>query len=442
MTATMRVMSILAVAVSTSTGYPLSYISENVDLLWKEFKHTYSKNYNSSDEEVYRKKLFKKNLEIGSELEKINKEAKFGVNTYSDWSSEEFKKMHNLNLEDKKSQLITSKIKNNTIPASIDWRQRGAVTHIKNQGQCGSCWAFASIGSIEGQWKISGNDLTSLSEQYLVSCDTDALGCVKGAITDAYNWLVDSSRGLVITEASYPYTSSDGITGICKNTSDKAFGAVISSHINIEQSEAAIAIWVGNHGPVSTAVDATSWQTYSSGILSNCQGKKLDHGVLIVGYAPGYWILKNSWGINWGESGYIRIARGSNQCLLQDLPSIAVVTGKLPPSPPTPLPTPTPARTFTQIQCTNNICSETCEGYFFPIGQCLPTGTGSVVVSSCTATLGLIMNQYATNNCVGASSVQYMPVGLCRRDVPGAYSEIICGQVPGLVAKPGLSLKL
>lgn len=129
-----------------------------------------------------------------------------------------------------------------------------------------------------------------------------------------------------MTEASYPYTSGSGSSGTCKSLTGKAVGATIKGHKDVTHSESQMASYVSASGPLPIAVDAQShWQTYTGGIVSSCAGKSLDHGVLAVGYTSEYWIVKNSWGSSWGESGYIRLAYGSNQCGLNKSPTAAEV---------------------------------------------------------------------------------------------------------------------
>eukprot|EP00657_Telonema_sp_P-1_P003152 TRINITY_DN1758_c0_g1_i3.p1 TRINITY_DN1758_c0_g1~~TRINITY_DN1758_c0_g1_i3.p1 ORF type:complete len:234 (+),score=52.43 TRINITY_DN1758_c0_g1_i3:219-920(+) len=205
----------------------------------------------------------------------------------------------------------------------IDWRARGAVTAVKNQGQCGSCWAFSTTGGIEGQWALSGHKLTSLSEQELVSCDHTDSGCNGGLMSRALDFLIRYHHGHIVTEASYPYTSGGGIPSSCSaNLDNKAIGATISGIHAVADNEEAMAVFVGSKGPLSIGVDANSWQTYTGGIMTNCQGGQIDHGVLLVGYdyQPGktsdksYWIIKNSWGSSWGEAGYIRVRMFHREC--------------------------------------------------------------------------------------------------------------------------------
>lgn len=180
---------------------------------------------------------------------------------------------------------------------------------------------ISSTGGIEGAWFLAGNKLTSVSEQELVSCDKIDDGCNGGLMDNAYKWLVSNKGGKIVTEESYPYTSGTGRTGTCKSLTTKSVGATISGHKDVTHSESQMATYLSKNGPLPIAVDAQShWQTYKSGVVSNCRGKSLDHGVLAVGYTSDYWIVKNSWGSSWGESGYIRLAYGSNQCGLDKSP--------------------------------------------------------------------------------------------------------------------------
>ncbi|EKF27516.1 cysteine peptidase, partial [Trypanosoma cruzi marinkellei] len=206
-------------------------------------------------------------------------------------------------------------------PEAVDWRARGAVTPVKDQGLCGSCWAFSAIGNVEGQWFLAGNPLTRLSVQMLVSCDKTNDGCGGGLTSNAFEWIVQENNGNVYTEESYPYKSCMRITPPCIKVGRKV-GARIKGHVELPKDEDRITGWLANKGPVAVAVDATSWMFYWSGILTNCVSKKLNHAVLLVGYndsaAVPYWTIKNSWSRLWGESGYIRIAKGSNQCLVKE----------------------------------------------------------------------------------------------------------------------------
>jgi cathepsin L len=250
------------------------------------------------------------------------------------------------------------------LPSSVDWVSAGAVTAVKNQGQCGSCWAFSTTGSVEGAHEISTKTLVSLSEQELVDCSSAEgnQGCNGGLMDQAFQYIIKNggictyvSAALAVvccamcvgarpytvlvlcflrtrSEASYPYK---GVDGSCKKSCTKA--ATISSFTDVTvNSDSALATAVAKN-PVSVAIEAdqSSFQLYSGGVLTAACGTQLDHGVLAVGYGTAsgveYWKVKNSWGASWGEQGYVRLARGSSynggagQCGIYSDPSYPVV---------------------------------------------------------------------------------------------------------------------
>eukprot|EP01138_Halocafeteria_seosinensis_P004083 gb/GECG01004175.1/.p1 GENE.gb/GECG01004175.1/~~gb/GECG01004175.1/.p1 ORF type:complete len:325 (+),score=31.06 gb/GECG01004175.1/:1-975(+) len=214
------------------------------------------------------------------------------------------------------------------LPTSVDWSQRGAVTAIKNQGQCGSCWAFSTTGSVEGINFINNGNLISLSEQQLVDCSGSYgnQGCNGGLMDNAFKYIINA--GGLCSESAYPY---QGVDGTCRASSCQKV-VQISGYTDVpQQNENALMSAVAQQ-PVSIAIEADqySFQFYSGGVLTGTCGHNLDHGVLVVGYGSlsgtNYWKVKNSWGASWGMNGYVLLARGSayhpnGQCGILDQPS-------------------------------------------------------------------------------------------------------------------------
>jgi C1A family cysteine protease len=231
-----------------------------------------------------------------------------GVNQFSDLTKEEFSAMYlgynwNPNRE-RKVQLLDE----TNLATTVDWRTEGAVTPIKNQGQCGSCWSFSTTGALEGLHFINNGTLLSFSEQQLVDCSSSYGndGCNGGLMDDAFKYV--EAKGVEL-ESTYPYTAA---SGTCKYSASKTvFKNKGYSDVTVDsptQLQAAV-----NKGPVSIAIEAdqSAFQQYTSGIISSNCGTNLDHGVLIVGYGSNYWIVKNSWGTSWGMQGYVNIATGT-----------------------------------------------------------------------------------------------------------------------------------
>jgi cysteine peptidase B len=323
--ALLLVALLLAATASANAGHLTALRSE-----FEAFKAKYHKKYPTKQNEEARFATFVANVKKAGELQKANPLATFGVNEFADLTEAEFKRYHNAE-QHYARRARTQPVEDTTLASAagkkIDWRAKGAVTAVKNQGQCGSCWTFSATGNIEGQHFLKHGKLVSLSEQEIVSCDTLGDGCNGGLMDLAFEWLIQSRGGNIDTEASYPYASGSGTAPACRLTG-RTVGAKISSYKDIAHTETAIANAVYSLGPISVAVDATSWQTYQGGILTNCISQQVDHGVLVVGfddeYSTPYWIIKNSWAASWGEDGYIRVAKGSDQCLITTAPSTAV----------------------------------------------------------------------------------------------------------------------
>eukprot|EP00326_Haptolina_ericina_P018377 CAMPEP_0181178810 /NCGR_PEP_ID=MMETSP1096-20121128/5919_1 /TAXON_ID=156174 ORGANISM="Chrysochromulina ericina, Strain CCMP281" /NCGR_SAMPLE_ID=MMETSP1096 /ASSEMBLY_ACC=CAM_ASM_000453 /LENGTH=312 /DNA_ID=CAMNT_0023267105 /DNA_START=81 /DNA_END=1019 /DNA_ORIENTATION=- len=211
---------------------------------------------------------------------------------------------------------------------SFDWTTKGAVTPVKDQAQCGSCWAFGTTGDMEGTNFIATGKLPSLSEQQLVSCDTkEDEGCNGGLQEDAFAYVIQ--KGGLVSEKDYPYTSGGGRTGTCKLPSDwkQEIAGTITKWSQISNSakgETNIGPALQSSGPITIGIDASQMQNYVSGVdvPRSCNAQSVDHAVLIVGFGkdtahpkkPYYWKIKNSWGKSWGEDGYYRIMAGVSAC--------------------------------------------------------------------------------------------------------------------------------
>jgi len=205
------------------------------------------------------------------------------------------------------------------LPDSVDWVAAGAVTPVKNQGQCGSCWSFSTTGALEGRYFINGNPLTSFSEQELVSCDTTNNGCNGGWMDDAFAWV--QNNGGITSEGAYPYVSGEGNVPTCSGTGGSVANSAPSGYTDVASGSVSALMTAVANQPCSIAIDASSanFQNYAGGVYTAACGTSLDHGVLVVGYGTSggidYWKVKNSWGPSWGDAGYILIEKSSaNSC--------------------------------------------------------------------------------------------------------------------------------
>lgn len=205
-----------------------------------------------------------------------------------------------------------------SIPDSVDWSTQGAVTPVKDQGQCGSCWSFSATGALEGAYYLKNGNLKSYSEQHLVSCDTTDSGCNGGLMDNAFAWT--KSNGGLCLESDYVYTSgTSGKSGSCEASScSKDTGIAPKSYTDVQKFSDDAMMSALAQQPVSIAIEAdqSAFQLYKSGVLTAACGSRLDHGVLAVGYGTwtdgtDYYKVKNSWGESWGMDGYILLERGN-----------------------------------------------------------------------------------------------------------------------------------
>nr|KYP42355.1 Vignain [Cajanus cajan]KYP42367.1 Vignain [Cajanus cajan] len=283
----------------------------------EQWMKKYGKVYKDAAEKQKRFLIFKDNVEFIESFNDVGKKSyRLGINHVADLTNEEFKASHNGYKSSLGLRITTQtpfKYENVTdIPIAMDWRQKGAVTRIKNQGKCGSCWAFSTVAATEGIHQITTGKLVSLSEQELVDCDTVDHGCDGGLMEDGFEFII--KNGGITTETNYPYT---GVNGTCDKNNEASPAAKIKGYeIVPPNSEEALLKAVANQ-PVSVSIDAgvSAFQFYSSGVFTGQCGNEIDHGVTVVGYGSTddgtkYWIVKNSWGTRWGEEGYIRMERG------------------------------------------------------------------------------------------------------------------------------------
>jgi cathepsin L len=254
-----------------------------------------------------------------------------GLNKFADIHNTEWKIDNRLDYFKRCYNPPVEESLNTSLPNSVDWRNSNLVTNVKDQGQCGSCWAFSAVGSIEGAHaKFSGN-LLSLSESQIVDCDKNGtdFGCSGGWMDGAFNYTI--KNGGLEREIDYPYEPMDDP---CEFNRTK-IAASISSYMDVKGGENGLKRVVATVGPVSVAIDASnpSFQFYKSGVYyePQCSQTMLDHGVLVVGYnstenGTDYWIVKNSWGENWGLNGYIYMSRNrNNSCGIATKPSYPIV---------------------------------------------------------------------------------------------------------------------
>ncbi|XP_069682652.1 uncharacterized protein [Periplaneta americana] len=306
--------------------------------MFKKFMKKYNKHYADEGEYKHRFHIYRANMKKVEHLQRTEQgTARYGATQFADLTTKEFKKYYlglrpDLRIANN-IPLHQAKIPAVTLPQEFDWRHYNVVTEVKNQGVCGSCWAFSVTGNIEGQWAINKGKLYSLSEQELVDCDTLDSGCEGGLPDNAYRSI--EKLGGLETEKDYPYEGEDEKCHF--NRTDVK--VTIQGAVNITKNETGMAKWLYKNGPISIGINANAMQFYMGGISHPlkflCDPNDLDHGVLIVGYGVHeypifekvlpFWIIKNSWGERWGEQGYYRVYRGDGTCGVNQMATSAIV---------------------------------------------------------------------------------------------------------------------
>jgi len=310
--------------------------------MFLEYVKTYQKSY-PHDEYQVRYNNFKNNVERIYMLNKQpGQQAHFAINKFTDMSPQEFGMQYLLPKFSSDDQCkfpyhrtVVSEEKKANLPTSFDWRKKHVVTPIKDQASCGSCWAFSVIGNIEGMWALGGNKLTNLSEQWVVDCSKSCLqsnpqacnaGCGGGLPWLGYGDII--ANKFVTTEKAYPYVGYDQQ---CKPVTE--VGAKISNWTAIDPDMKSIEAYLTENGPLSICLNADMLMSYSGGIITGtpdqCSSMGTDHAVTLVGYdntgSIPFWIVKNSWGLNWGEKGYFRIQADNDLCGIWDCTTSSIL---------------------------------------------------------------------------------------------------------------------
>jgi cathepsin F len=291
---------------------------------FQEFLTKENKKYTTIEEYLARFQIFKANYEkleafhMNRDEETLHSQ---GINKFFDMTPQEFRRTH-LNLKISVLDTLKSKSEHftfseNKAPESHDWRKEGAVGPVKDQGNCGSCWAFSSVGNLEGLNYLKTKKMVQFSEQQLVDCDHNGdQGCNGGLMKNAFDYL--TTAGGLETESDYKYKGQDGTCEFVKSKAAvKVNGSTMAS-----QDEAEIKEFLFATGPLAIALNADPLQFYNGGIIdadaASCDPQGLNHGVTLVGYGSenghDFWIVKNSWGTGWGEQGFFRMARGKGTC--------------------------------------------------------------------------------------------------------------------------------
>jgi len=338
------VFAVVALAlVATSFANVLTKLSNvhTSEPEWPQFVSfaiQYGRNYPTTGEAELRYMNFKSTLVRNVGLRERNPLATFGINKFADLSADEFHAKYLMPLNSTgrvhdlpkfyKSKHSIPPVKRDQLgrPMDVDWCGSGACTAVKDQGQCGSCWAFSATQVLESATFIAGQGLPTLAPEQIVDCDTSDGGCNGGDPRSALNYVV--SAGGQDTESSYPYTAGGGQSGTCNFQSGSVAATESGPQDVSDGDESALQSFLQSSGPPSVCVDASEWASYTGGVMTSC-GCSIDHAVQATGITsqfgtPAY-IVRNSWNTDWGVNGFIYLATGANTCCVAN--EVSWVTG-------------------------------------------------------------------------------------------------------------------
>jgi len=306
-----------------------AFASPDVKGQFLAFQQKFDKVYATDEEFNARFQIFQDNLKVIAAKNAKNDGATYGVTQFADMTKEEFKNtvlMTNMPPLDLGAGPVAATNYSTGAPTSFDWRSRsGVVTGVYNQGQCGSCWAFSATENIESRWALAGNALTSLSMQQIVSCDTTDGGCNGGWPYNAYQYVIGA--GGQESYAAYPYTAENTP---CQFSASSIVARPRSwTYVTQSEDESQMVNYLYANGPLSVCVDASEWSFYTGGIYpaSSCT-TSIDHCVEAIGYnlsGSPYWIIRNSWGTDWGLSGYMQLQYGADACAVAQVVTSSVI---------------------------------------------------------------------------------------------------------------------
>jgi len=315
----------------------LLFCLASADLAENQFVQWLANNQKTyaGDDYQYRLNVFKSNLQLVQNYNEQEGTPIYGLTKFMDLTPDEFRSQYLMpkgKIQHKVAETVPLP-EATDVPVRFDWNDKKAVTPVYDQGQCGSCWAFSATEAIESQWFLAGHTLVSLSPQQIVDCDQGRgdQGCNGGDTPTAYAYVI--AAGGMDTMTDYPYTGEDDS---CAFKSAEIAASIKSwTYITQNKNETEMQVKLLANGPLSICVDAESWQFYIGGVIGDLCGDSLDHCVLITGYDDAYvdwvgetvqiWKIRNSWGADWGEDGYVYVERGYDLCGVADEVTIPLI---------------------------------------------------------------------------------------------------------------------